>query len=382
MTNELPELSVPKRNSFSDPNTALKFRDIIKEFSESIIQDAAVRDRYGYILNITQDGPEYPSSTIEQVVAIDENGNPVDTEVVPNSIDNPERASYASIITDDGFRIRARIAPTQIPVFREAEFFDKFAPAGEGVMIDERGVYVHVYIENGISKVHQSSFPWLLEQDGEKVIVEPQVAPRVHVSGKAGQYYVVSVLRGETPTKLDVEYAKKDILKNIADLQQARYDIDLAAQELGSAQLAIEQAEQAIEDSQTSILQAMQDAADAREDAWNAFSEASQATLDAQRAWNKAVEAEGLALEAGKGLVVDITSSDGTIFPNTPVETVLTARVYSDGAELTPPEIAEIGVLRWYRDGGQVPVATGAILTIKEGDVALQATFSCFLEAN
>lgn len=323
MTNELPELSVPKRNSFSDPNTALKFRDIIKEFSESIIQDAAVRDRYGYILNITQDGPEYPSSTIEQVVTTDENGNPVDTEVVPNSIDNPERASYASIITDDGFKIRARIAPTQIPVFRKAEFFDKFAPAGEGVMIDERGVYVHVYIENGISKVHQSSFPWLLEQNGEKVIVEPQVAPRVHVSGKAGQYYVVSVLRGETPTKLDVEFAKREIIRNVADLQQARYDIDQAQSELTSAQLEIDQAKARIRDAETDLIAAMDDSAAALLAAQLATGESSQALLDAQAAYNEA-QAAGQAAEAatisanGRNSIIHSTSdASGTTHPNT-----------------------------------------------------------------
>ena len=47
-------------------------------------------------------------------------------------------------------------------------------------------------------------------------------------------------------------------------------------------------------------------------------------------------------------LSCEITSSDGTLFITTTVDTLLTAHIYANGLELTAEQIADIGVIRWY----------------------------------
>lgn len=80
------------------------------------------------------------------------------------------------------------------------------------------------------------------------------------------------------------------------------------------------------------------------------------------------------------GIVLTIESSAGTIFKNTQAATTLTARVFQGGAELTAQQIAQLGTVRWYKDGGSTAVGTGTTFGISAGDVTNKATYVAQLE--
>lgn len=75
-----------------------------------------------------------------------------------------------------------------------------------------------------------------------------------------------------------------------------------------------------------------------------------------------------------------VTSSNGVIFKNSAIETTLTAHVYRAGVELTASQIAELGTIKWYKDGGTTAVATGATLSITAGSVTNKADYEARLE--
>ena len=79
-------------------------------------------------------------------------------------------------------------------------------------------------------------------------------------------------------------------------------------------------------------------------------------------------------------ITLSITSSNGTIFKNSAIATVLTAHVYRAGAELNTTQIAALGTIKWYKDGAETAVGTGATLTIDAGDVSHKASFVAQLE--
>lgn len=79
-------------------------------------------------------------------------------------------------------------------------------------------------------------------------------------------------------------------------------------------------------------------------------------------------------------ITMAITSSAGTIFKNTAIATTLTAHVYKGGVEVTGANLAALGTIKWYKDGGATSVATDATYTIGAGDVSNKATFSAQLE--
>ena len=79
-------------------------------------------------------------------------------------------------------------------------------------------------------------------------------------------------------------------------------------------------------------------------------------------------------------ITLSITSSNGTIFKNSAIATVLTAHVYQAGAELTATQISALGTINWYKDGGTEAVGTGTTLTIDAGDVSNKATYNAQLE--
>jgi hypothetical protein len=79
-------------------------------------------------------------------------------------------------------------------------------------------------------------------------------------------------------------------------------------------------------------------------------------------------------------ITISITSSNGTIFKNTSISTVLTAHVYQAGAEVTGDALTALGTIKWYKDGGSTSVATGQTLTISAGDVTNKATYVAQLE--
>lgn len=79
-------------------------------------------------------------------------------------------------------------------------------------------------------------------------------------------------------------------------------------------------------------------------------------------------------------ITLTITSSNGTIFKNSTISTVLTAHVYKAGTEVTGSALTALGTIKWYKDGGATAVATGATLTIDAGDVTNKATYVAQLE--
>ena len=79
-------------------------------------------------------------------------------------------------------------------------------------------------------------------------------------------------------------------------------------------------------------------------------------------------------------ITLTITSSNGTIFKNSAIATVLTAHVYKAGVELNASQIAALGTIKWYKNGSTTAEAIGATLTIDAGDVTNRATFIAQLE--
>ena len=79
-------------------------------------------------------------------------------------------------------------------------------------------------------------------------------------------------------------------------------------------------------------------------------------------------------------LTLVIESSAGTIFKNTAIATTLTAHVYKGGVEVAGSALAALGTIKWYKDGGAEPVATGSTFTITAGDVSNKATYTAVLE--
>lgn len=98
-------------------------------------------------------------------------------------------------------------------------------------------------------------------------------------------------------------------------------------------------------------------------------------------AYTGAQGATGATGAAGSdAITLSITSSNGTIFKNSAIETVLTAHVYRAGAELTAAQIQALGTIKWYKDGNETAVGTGLTLTIDAGDVSHKANYVAQLE--
>jgi len=79
-------------------------------------------------------------------------------------------------------------------------------------------------------------------------------------------------------------------------------------------------------------------------------------------------------------ITMSVTSSNGTIFKNSAIETVLTAHVYQGGVELSGSALTALGTIKWYKDGGATAAATGQTLTITAGDITNKATYLAQLE--
>lgn len=75
-----------------------------------------------------------------------------------------------------------------------------------------------------------------------------------------------------------------------------------------------------------------------------------------------------------------VTSSNGLIFKNTAIATVLTAHVYKGGLEVTGSALTALGTIKWYKDGATSSMATGQTLTITAGNVSDKATYVAQLE--
>lgn len=94
--------------------------------------------------------------------------------------------------------------------------------------------------------------------------------------------------------------------------------------------------------------------------------------------------AQGPQGNAGKpgadAIVMIITSSNGTIFKNSNIDTTLTAHVYKGGVELNSTQIAALGTVKWYKDGGSVAAATGLTFKITSTSVNVKTNIVAQLE--
>ena len=105
---------------------------------------------------------------------------------------------------------------------------------------------------------------------------------------------------------------------------------------------------------------------------------------------NSTTTAYSVAKQGAKGstgaagadaITLVITSSNGFIFKNTSVNTVLTAHVYQSGVEKTGTALTALGTIKWYKDGGTTAVGTGSTLSISSGAVTNKASYVAQLEA-
>lgn len=79
-------------------------------------------------------------------------------------------------------------------------------------------------------------------------------------------------------------------------------------------------------------------------------------------------------------VTVEVSSSGGLVFKNTQIATVLTAKVYQGGVEVTGAALTALGTIKWYKDGTYLTGKDGATLTIAAGDVQDRATYEARLE--
>ena len=94
-----------------------------------------------------------------------------------------------------------------------------------------------------------------------------------------------------------------------------------------------------------------------------------------------AVDTANTAVATAKdAATITITSSNGTIFKNSAISTVLTAHVYNGGVEVTGSALTALGTIKWYKDGSATAAATGSTFTIDAGDVTGKATYVAQLE--
>lgn len=79
-------------------------------------------------------------------------------------------------------------------------------------------------------------------------------------------------------------------------------------------------------------------------------------------------------------VTVEVSSSQGLVFKNTQVATILTAHVYQGGTEVTGAALTALGTVKWYKDSNYLTGKDGATLTITAGDVTDRATYEARLE--
>lgn len=80
-------------------------------------------------------------------------------------------------------------------------------------------------------------------------------------------------------------------------------------------------------------------------------------------------------------ITMAITTDNGTVFKNNNGSTTLTAHVYSAGAELSSQDVAKLGTIKWYKDGGTTSVGSGATLSVSASSVSSKAVYTAQLES-
>lgn len=79
-------------------------------------------------------------------------------------------------------------------------------------------------------------------------------------------------------------------------------------------------------------------------------------------------------------ITMAITTNNGTVFKNSAGTTTLTAHVYRAGAELSSQDVAKLGTIKWYKDGGTTSVGSGATLSVSASSVSSKAVYTAKLE--
>lgn len=79
-------------------------------------------------------------------------------------------------------------------------------------------------------------------------------------------------------------------------------------------------------------------------------------------------------------ITMAITTDNGTVFKNNSGTTTLTAHVYRAGAELSSQDVAKLGTIKWYKDGGTTSVGSGATLSVSASSVSSKAVYTAQLE--
>ena len=94
--------------------------------------------------------------------------------------------------------------------------------------------------------------------------------------------------------------------------------------------------------------------------------------------------ATGAKGEAGKdALTLTITASNGTVFKNSSGSTILTAHLFKGAVEQTIADngtVANLGSIKWYKNGGTTAVSTSKSITVSADDVENTITYTCQLE--
>ena len=90
--------------------------------------------------------------------------------------------------------------------------------------------------------------------------------------------------------------------------------------------------------------------------------------------------AGGTGPAGAAAVTVEVSSSQGLVFKNTQVATILTAHVYQGGAEVTGAALTALGTIKWYKDSNYLTGKDGTTLTITAGDVTDRATYEARLE--
>ncbi|EOS60900.1 hypothetical protein C815_00908 [Firmicutes bacterium M10-2] len=79
-------------------------------------------------------------------------------------------------------------------------------------------------------------------------------------------------------------------------------------------------------------------------------------------------------------ITIQITTTNGTVFKNTPIVTTLTAHVFKGGIELSAAQISAEGALKWYLNGSTTVVGTGATLSVNQPVSVATANYTVRLE--
>ena len=92
------------------------------------------------------------------------------------------------------------------------------------------------------------------------------------------------------------------------------------------------------------------------------------------------VVSDAACISGADALRIEITSSNGQIFRNTTISTVLTAHVYLGRTEISNVTISQMGTLKWYVDSSTTVTITGSTLTVSNLSSSVPVKYTVRLE--